>query len=432
MRSYNLCGHTTYTVPDPAPGGISTIRRLTFLRYKKNDYTSPPEIINTPLNTGSDTVCAQIKSYGGSIYVCGYMGTFTGTGSNNKYDFIIVKYKNTDTITLDASFGVNGILTVNSGIIVQGGTQDFFDQNSPSLAIDDTGIYFSGTSETTTLLDFSLFKCNYNGILDTNFGSQGNGIVTTNIIINDLPKSLQLDGNYIYVAGSTQQVSNVSTFVVLRYHKSSGDIDTTFGQEIPPVPPTVIPVFGILADISSSLSYLLRSMKIDNTYIYLSGTSVPNAPIENVLIKYNKSGVLDTSFGGTGTGIIIDDSYLCKSVDLDKDYLYVSGTNIVTEPSISNSVLVRYKKNGVIDNTFGSEGTGKVLTDSDYKGIGESVKLHNSYIYVAATRDSLSQTEINGGTTGNNTDFALYRYTNSTSETKTIENKLVAIKFKSL
>jgi len=429
-----VCGHTTYILPPPPPpGGINPIRRLTFVRYKKDDYTSPPDIINTPLNTGSDTVCAQLKLYNGSIYVCGYMGTYTGTNSDNRYDFIIVKYTNTNNITLDTTFGTQGILTVSSGIIVQGGTQDFFDQNSPSLAIDNTGVYFSGTSFTSTGYDFGLFKCDYNGVIDNTFGTQGTGIVTTNIIIQDVSKSLQLDENYIYVAGSTSQLSGILTFTVVRYNKLTGEIDMTFGQPILPVPPTVTVISGILANISSTSSYFLRSMKIDNTHIYLTGTSVPGETLETVLIKYNKqNGILDTTFGSTGTGIVLDNSYLSTSIDSDNDYLYVCGTNITTETSINNVLLVRYRKNGVIDNTFGTQGTGIVVTDSDFNGIGESVKLHNSYIYLAATRNSFSQTQVNDGATGNNTDFALYRYTNSTSETKTIENKLVAIKFKSL
>lgn len=429
-----VCGHTSYTLDPPPPGGIPIRRKLAFIRYKKDDYESSISInTHIDINGNSDTVCAQLKSYNDSIYVCGYMGVYTGNGSSNTYDFIIVKYTNTDdSITLDATFGIGGILTVISGIIVQGGTQDFFDYNSPSLYIDETGVYFSGTSFTSTGYDFGLFKCDHNGNLDTDFGTQG--IVTTNIIISDISQSLQLDGDYIYVAGSTQQLSMEGTFTVLRYDKATGLLDTTFGYPITPVPDGVSPVYGILASINNTSSYILRSMKIDNTHIYLVGTRFPQGSqvvsqtYENVLIKYNKSGDLDTTFGDSG--MIIVNSYLFTSIDLDKDYLYICGTDLNT----NSTLLTRYRKNnGTIDNTFGTEGNGIVVTDSDYKGVGYSVKLDNSYIYVAATRDSLSQTEIDANSENNslNTVFALYRYTNSTSETNTIEKKVVAIKFKS-
>lgn len=426
-----VCGHTSYTLDIP-PGGIPRRRKLAFIRYKKDDYESSISI-NTHIdindNTNSDTVCAQLKSYNDSIYVCGYMGAYTGEESKNTYDFIIVKYTNTDDdITLDTTFGTDGILTVNSGIIVEGGTQDFFDNNPPSLAIDDTGVYVSGTFSKPTY-DFGLFKCNYDGILDTNFGTQGNGTVTTTISIPDISKSLQLDGEYIYVAGSTRQTSKPITFAVLRYHKATGVLDTQFGHPITPEPDESTPVSGILVD-SSDSSYGLTSMKIDKTHIYLSGTTISEeTPPRSLLIKYNKSGELDTTFGNSG--MIIVYSYLFTSIDLDKDYLYGCGSDI----NNYNTILTRYRKNnGTIDNTFGTEGNGIVVTDSDYTGVGYSVKLDNSYIYVAATRNSLSQPEIDANSENNseNTVFALYRYTNSTSETNTIEKKLVAIKFKSL
>ncbi len=449
-----VCGYTRHISSD-SNGPVDVLRRFTIVRYKKDDYTLSPSIVNTHISHHeSDSISTQLKLYNGSIYVSGYVGTKQEDSDLYKYDFVVVKY--TSNLTLDNTFGTSGILAVSSGI------KDInaitFEIIQTSIIVDDTGVYFSGAyQDNSENYGFKLFKCNHNGVLDNEFGNQGTGIVTTNIIKHGIPMSLQLNENYIYLAGNNNQLSDLDTFVVVRYDKVSGDIDMTFGEPIIPVSSEITPISGILADINSTGLYFLRNMKIDNTHIYLTGVTSPGITglggPKSVLVKYNKqNGILDTTFGDSGNGIVLNYLHLFTSIELDNDYLYLCGSTIATDNSINNVVLVRYRKNGVIDNTFGTQGTGIVLADSDFYGVGRSVILHNSYIYLCATRNSLSQTQLNDGATGNkwefafyigtsqpqvndsatgNTkDFVLYRYTNGTSEIKTIENKLVAIKFK--
>jgi uncharacterized delta-60 repeat protein len=115
---------------------------------------------------------------------------------------------------LDTTFGVGGKVTTPIGT----------ESHASAVAIMGDGrIVVAGTA-TNADKDFALVRYKPNGTLDTSLG--GTGVVTTDFGHDDLAQSVALDNNTIVVAGSTATTPH--DFAVARYN-FDGSLDTSFG-----------------------------------------------------------------------------------------------------------------------------------------------------------------------------------------------------------
>jgi len=111
-------------------------------------------------------------------------------------DDYITKF-DTDTLTYDTNFGVNGQLTIDNLSL---------DESSEAFLLDEqNNIYVAGSLPPGSGLDFEFFLCKYSGNnLDPNFGD--NGIVRFNLIENTetktLVKALNIHDDKILVLGT--------------------------------------------------------------------------------------------------------------------------------------------------------------------------------------------------------------------------------------
>lgn len=237
--------------------------------------------------------------------------------------------------TLDSSFGTNGLL------------QPQFDgiRYSYCYALklqEDGKIVMAGNVNGTNALTARFFA---NGIFDSGFAQKGYTILPSAYIAFDL--ALQPDGK-ILIAG---QGLNGNNFLVARY-LNDGRLDTQFGNA------------GIVhTDITDMSEYLSSITLQTDGKIVVAGRYDYNSQYINnfktAVIRYNIDGSADNSFG---TNAIANLQFDDASADPKKIMIQQDGKIVVAGDytdiyHFHKPTLARFNSNGVIDNTFGNNGT---------------------------------------------------------------------------
>ncbi|MBV9960897.1 MAG: hypothetical protein JO072_01505 [Parafilimonas sp.] len=252
-------------------------------------------------------------------------------GTANGY-WVIAKY-NSNTLMLDSSFGLNGVVSVNYKNPNDPGDE-------PSLAIDaqTRKIYLAGyTGSNITIVRF-----NKNGVKDPDFGK--NGVVNYGLSIYYGGFGLQTD-HKILLAGVRQFSTSGYDFIARL--KTDGSADSSFGDkgEVQhlPVTPTSI------------------QMKNDGRNILLGGR-VPQGFNGAVgVLSLNLDGSPDTTFGENG--LVYKKSsnanaqvYFKYNMAQDQmGHILLSGGVQGANFNFQFSVT-RFLKNGIVDSSFANNG----------------------------------------------------------------------------
>lgn len=190
-------------------------------------------------------------------------------------------------LTLDATFGVNGLKTF---------PQFENGDRVPINELPDGSIIFSTSNMIVALgtwVDFVIVKCFADGTIDTSFGNQGN----TRVDITGLPSQtdvpycqfVQEDGK-IVTAGMTWFNSQANVFSVCRLNPD-GSKDTTFGNG-------GTNHFNYAIGNNDGANGVIHRM---NGKYVLGGYTKHNGPYEDFgLLFLNADGTRDTSFGVNG------------------------------------------------------------------------------------------------------------------------------------
>lgn len=221
---------------------------------------------------------------------------------------------------------------------------------------DDGKIIVGGTSQfgipPNNNLLFSLARYKEDGTLDESFGT--NGLVTTDVDTiggNDEIFDIALDRYQRIVAvgfaNSINQVGNagVFRFGVVRYLQD-GSLDQTFGNN-----GIVLTSFGPDTDSRP------RAVMIDSKHrILVAGKTRPISTDPNLyafaIARYLENGELDTSFGTNG--LVIDK--ISSAQDEVLKLLPFGNKFYAIGISGLGFTVVRYKKNGARDTSFGDNG----------------------------------------------------------------------------
>ncbi|MBD3583572.1 T9SS type A sorting domain-containing protein [Flavobacterium selenitireducens] len=190
-------------------------------------------------------------------------------------------------MTLDATFGVNGIKTF---------PQFENGDRVPINELPDGSIVFSTSNMIVSLgtwVDYVIVKCDANGAIDTTFGNQGN----TRIDILGIPSQTDIpycqfvqDDGKIVVAGMTWVNSQANVFSVCRLNPD-GSKDTTFGNG-------GTNHFNYAIGDNDGANGVIR--RINGKYV-LGGYTRHSTAYENFgLLFLNADGTRDTSFGVNG------------------------------------------------------------------------------------------------------------------------------------
>ena len=261
----------------------------------------------------------------GKIIAAGY------TSNASSDDFVIARY-NPDG-SLDNSFGTNGIVVANST-----NQDDCFNSVAltPSGKIVAGGYVYNGSNK-----NFLVARFMPDGNLDNTFGN--NGIVNTDVSnFTDEVNSIlvQPDGK-IVAAGYAEFILN--NFAIARY-KTNGDLDNTFSYD------------GIVTTEVNNWDSRIKGAALQSDLkIVVVGYGNSNI----ALARYMPDGLLDNTFNSNG--IVITDIFEC---DDEKAYDVALKTNgkilIAGSAHIISSnerfLVAQYTSNGILDNSFGTDG----------------------------------------------------------------------------
>jgi uncharacterized delta-60 repeat protein len=296
--------------------------------------TSFPTLFKGARGTGGDAYAVQIQS-DGKIVAAG-----AGRG-----DYALARY-NTDG-SLDSTFGKGGKVETEFGPNLVG--------NATALAIQSDGkiIAVGNTATPTDPSAIGVARYNTNGTLDTTFGPNQNGLVTTDILGNDRAFSVvvQPDGK-ILVAGSAY-VTGSSTYsdVLVRYN-SNGTLDTSFGQAGVLTAPTLP---GASLGFSQVALETINVNGTPTTEIVVTGSTTP---VGGVVERFNLNGSLDTSFGSGGSVFLgnLDPGFAGGWQTVQPDGKLLEAWRYQNAQGVKSPAIARLNIDGSLDTTFNPNG----------------------------------------------------------------------------
>lgn len=308
----------------------------------------------------------------GKIIAAGYAEV-----DGNGEDFAMARYNPNGG--LDASFGINGIVTTNIGSSLD---------RARSISLQEDGkIILSGYSHLIGSYDFTLVRYIPNGGLDPSFGTNGIVITPLESLYSSINSSvIQSDGRII-VAGTSGKGNDID-FTVARYQQD-GDLDNTFGNN------------GILITPVGNSEDIAQSVIMQNDgKIVVAGYSKTEDEYDFAVARYLPDGDLDNTFGVNGTLItpvgVSNDKVYSGVIQPDGKIIVAgfshNGTN-------NDFALVRYLTNGSIDGSFAN--FGKVVTQigTSHSEAWSALIQNDEKIVVAGYSDN-----------GSDNDFAVVRY----------------------
>ncbi|MGO4776184.1 delta-60 repeat domain-containing protein, partial [Lysobacter sp. 2RAB21] len=242
---------------------------------------------------------------------------------------------------LDTSFNGTGKVTTTPSGSCSG--------QARALALQADGkIVVAGTScpNFTSTRNFTIYRYNTDGSLDTGFGSSGKATVNFYAGASEA-YAVAVQGSSIWVAGYAG-----SGFALARL-TSGGTLDYSFGSGTG----TVTSAVGTSSAFANSLAIQADGKPVLAGYASSGGTVF-------ALTRYTISGALDTTFG-TGGKVLTNvggNSSIATSLAIQSDgNIVAAGYAKSTSAGFYRFAAVRYTSAGALDSYFGS-GTGKVLT----------------------------------------------------------------------
>ena len=253
-----------------------------------------------------------------------------GFAYENRTNFALARY-NVDG-SLDNTFNDSGFITTPIGTGAQ----------INSVALQSNGKIIAAGASVVGQPEFTLARYNTNGTLDITFGTDGSGIVLTQIglhaVINQI--CIQPDDKIVAV-GYT--FSGMNKIIIARYN-SDGSLDRTFGSS------------GI---VSTEIGSDVRANSValqSNGKIIIAGFVIDSDMNKFIVDRYSTNGALDPAFNVMGYTITqIQNFDRAYSVGLQADGKIVAA-GVSHGSDAIQFALARYTPSGSLDTTFGVNG----------------------------------------------------------------------------
>jgi uncharacterized delta-60 repeat protein len=212
-------------------------------------------------------------------------------------------------------------------------------------------------------LDGMVARLTPNGELDPTFGTEGffkMESTTPSILPNEYLFDVAESPNGSLVVGGlfTNDFEEIFEGLVLRL-TSNGELDLTFAQT------------GILSFEGSGSEPMVQTIGVevqkDNKVLFLN-VEDNGISIENTLSRLNADGSPDSTFGEDGSTNVnynTEDENRATDFELLKDeQLIVSLQGLTADVNESYNAVARYSNKGILDPTFGEEGTSIMKLDT--------------------------------------------------------------------
>ncbi len=303
----------------------------------------------TDLGGATDFASDVILQPDGKIILVG----FAELNPNNARDITMTISRYSNNGVLDTTFGTDGSITPNTSAF-----------SGSKVALQPDGmLVIAGTSS----YKIAVVRYFANGILDNSFGVDGMGVISMSSDAYQFAAdaAIQPDGKIVVVGQHTLTQSNYTDFIAARFN-SDGTPDSTF----------VANGFNILDRYyfpNNRYNYGSAVAIQADGKIVISGNMMDNDGNSQIsLIRLNPDGSSDAAgFGTNGKGTITEAAANFKNSAM---ILQAHGKILVAGDSgdiNENITLARFDNSGALDITFG--GTGIVLTDFGAKEYGADI-----------------------------------------------------------
>lgn len=278
----------------------------------------------------------------------------------NQDRFAIARYDSLGN--LDATFGVGGLSTPALGPSFEAGYSLVLQSNGKAVV---AGTIQSGGSSSSS--DLCVARFNANGSLDSSFSGDGWTSFGIQSRSNDYANAVGLQSTGKVVAAGLMRPFNGGESLLVARFRTDGAIDSGtggFGQlsKKQPTGYTLTPTGS-----SSSWFNGLAVQPLDDKIVVVGHMNVYAGGTQLVVARYTAAGILDTSFNGTGSTVLLPAGFLetgANEVALQSD-----GKIIVVGWSTGidgrhDMFVARFNANGTLDVGFGG-GSGYVRLDID-------------------------------------------------------------------
>jgi uncharacterized delta-60 repeat protein len=276
----------------------------------------------------------------GKIIAAGIVDLFFPPPGRSVSAFGLVRYNQDGS--LDTTFGMQGIVTTDLSERPDIAT---------ALAIQSDGKIIAAGQAGTGPNPFSVALVRYNrdGSLDMGFGIGGK-VITDFSGPYESASALAIQSDGRIIAAGVAYASVLSTsgdFFLVRY-ESDGSLDRSFGID-----------GKVTTDWSGGFDCAKALAILSDGRIVAAGSACSDSrgPCYGALARYNKDGLLDTTFGFGGK-VTTDIRVNALAIQSDGKIIAAGGSQ--SAESFADFGLVRYNDNGSLDTTFGSGG--KVTT----------------------------------------------------------------------
>jgi uncharacterized delta-60 repeat protein len=289
----------------------------------------------TPVGASNDGATTALLQTDGKIVVAGTCNN----GGN--FDFCAVRYLPNGI--LDTNFNTTGKVITPVGPNYDGATAALL-QPDGKIVIVGSCINVAGNR------DFCAARYLSTGALDTTFNGTGTVITSVGAAIDDANAALlQPDGKIVLAGGCSNGASN-SDFCVVRY-LPSGALDTSFNG-----------TGSVITPVVSSYSYAHAALLQPDGKIVVAGDCYSGSTGVFCAVRYMPTGALDTSFNGSGkiaTPVGTGNATPVAAL-LQPDGRVLLAGNCLSSVTSLDFCAARYLPTGVLDTSF--NGTGTVVT----------------------------------------------------------------------
>ncbi len=194
---------------------------------------------------------------------------------------------------------------------------------------------------------FTLVRYNTDGSLDATFGTGGRVVFDMGRVNELEDMAIQANGRIVVVGNSDARAGAGSDFdFALARFRTDGALDTAFGDG-----------GRVLTPLSTTHSFdFARAVAIQpNGRIVVAGSSnAGGGGTKFAVVRYKRDGSLDGTFG-TG-GIVLTDSSGAGGGGAASDVAVQADGKIVVAGSGNGFTVLRYRRNGTLDPAFGTGG----------------------------------------------------------------------------
>jgi uncharacterized delta-60 repeat protein/uncharacterized repeat protein (TIGR01451 family) len=243
--------------------------------------------------------------------------------------------------------------------------------------------------------DFALVRYNYNGTLDTTFGTNGKVVTDFNGTSDRIwGITLQTDGKIVAVGETISSVFPGTNDIAVARYTTAGALDTTFGG-----------TGKVTTDHGAGANNSAYAVTMSGTNIIVAGVETVSGNNDFMVARYTTAGVLDATFGALGVTTLgfSGGNDVARAVAIDGTGNIVLG-GYANNGSDDDFAVARFTSAGVLDTTFVA-GAGKAAVNIFSPGSADQAF---ALVIDSTQRIILAGSAYNPST--GNKDFALVCY----------------------